>query len=89
MPWPVYGKMTDNDLKAIYEFLRAIPSRPDNRIRVHKSVRRRGAEGDAPRLLEHVAIATSASDVSVFIGLLHDTATATTGSSVTTSAPFA
>jgi hypothetical protein len=30
MPWPVYGKMTDNDLRAIYEFLRAIPSRPDN-----------------------------------------------------------
>lgn len=28
MPWPVYGKMTDRDLKAIYEFLSAIPSRP-------------------------------------------------------------
>lgn len=25
MPWPVYGKMTDQDLKAIYEYLRAIP----------------------------------------------------------------
>jgi hypothetical protein len=25
MPWPVYGKMTDHDLKAIYEYLRAIP----------------------------------------------------------------
>jgi len=25
MPWPVYGKMTDRELEAIYEFLRAIP----------------------------------------------------------------
>lgn len=30
MPWPIYGKMTDHDLRAIYEFLRSIPSRPDN-----------------------------------------------------------
>jgi hypothetical protein len=30
MPWPVYGKMTDLDLRAIYEFLSAIPSLPDN-----------------------------------------------------------
>jgi hypothetical protein len=30
MPWPVYGKMTDLDLRAVYEYLRAIPSRPDN-----------------------------------------------------------
>jgi hypothetical protein len=30
MPWPVYGSMTDLDLRAIYEFLRAIPSLPDN-----------------------------------------------------------
>jgi hypothetical protein len=32
MPWPVYGKMSDRELAAIYEFLRAIPSispRPD------------------------------------------------------------
>jgi len=32
MPWPVYGKMSDRELEAIYEFLRAIPSinpRPD------------------------------------------------------------
>ncbi len=28
MPWPVYGKMTDRDLIAIYEYLSAIPSRP-------------------------------------------------------------
>ena len=31
MPWPVYGKMSDKQLEAIYEFLRAIPpinSRP-------------------------------------------------------------
>ena len=28
MPWPVYGKMTDRDLSAIYEYLSAIPSRP-------------------------------------------------------------
>jgi len=25
MPWPVYRNMTDHDLKAIYEYLRAIP----------------------------------------------------------------
>ena len=25
MPWPVYGKMTDRDLEAIYEYLSAIP----------------------------------------------------------------
>jgi hypothetical protein len=30
MPWPVYANMTSHDLRAIYEFLRAIPSRPDN-----------------------------------------------------------
>jgi hypothetical protein len=30
MPWPVYGSMTDLDLRAIYEYLRAIPSLPDN-----------------------------------------------------------
>lgn len=28
MPWPVYGDMTNRDLRAIYEYLRAIPSRP-------------------------------------------------------------
>ena len=28
MPWPVYGKMTDRDIKAIYEYLTTIPSRP-------------------------------------------------------------
>ncbi|MCC6858927.1 MAG: hypothetical protein IT158_10205 [Bryobacterales bacterium] len=27
MPWPVYQDLTDQDLKAIYEYLRAIPSR--------------------------------------------------------------
>jgi hypothetical protein len=26
MPWPAYRKMTDHDLRAIYEYLRAIPS---------------------------------------------------------------
>jgi hypothetical protein len=30
MPWPVFGKKTDRDLSAIYEFLRAIPSLPNN-----------------------------------------------------------
>jgi hypothetical protein len=25
MPWPVYGDMTNHDIRAIYEFLRAIP----------------------------------------------------------------
>jgi hypothetical protein len=28
MPWPVYRKMTDRDLTAVYEYLRAIPSLP-------------------------------------------------------------
>jgi len=28
MPWPVYRHMTDRDLKAVYEFLSAIPSIP-------------------------------------------------------------
>ena len=28
MPWPVYGDMTDGDLKAIYEYLSSIPSLP-------------------------------------------------------------
>ena len=28
MPWPVYGDMTDRDLKAIYEYLTSIPSLP-------------------------------------------------------------
>ena len=28
MPWPVFGKKTTKDLTAIYEYLRAIPSRP-------------------------------------------------------------
>lgn len=30
MPWPTFRKMTERDLRAIYEFLSAIPSRPDN-----------------------------------------------------------
>lgn len=30
MPWPVYGKKTDHDLRAIYEFLSALPPLPDN-----------------------------------------------------------
>ena len=30
MPWNIYGKMTNGDLRAIYEYLRAIPSLPDN-----------------------------------------------------------
>ena len=30
MPWPVYGKMNDRDLHAIYEYLSAIPSLPNN-----------------------------------------------------------
>lgn len=25
MPWPVFGEMTDHDLKAVYEYLRSIP----------------------------------------------------------------
>ena len=28
MPWPPFGKKTDQDLDAIYEYLRAIPSIP-------------------------------------------------------------
>jgi hypothetical protein len=30
MPWPAFGKKTDRDLESIYEYLRAIPSLPDN-----------------------------------------------------------
>ena len=30
MPWPVYGKKTDHDLRAVYEYLRALPSLPNN-----------------------------------------------------------
>ncbi len=30
MPWTTFGKKTDLDLSAIYEYLRAIPSLPDN-----------------------------------------------------------
>ncbi|HEV7447822.1 MAG TPA: hypothetical protein VGO18_34970 [Steroidobacteraceae bacterium] len=30
MPWPVIGKKTDRDLAAMYEYLRALPSLPDN-----------------------------------------------------------
>jgi hypothetical protein len=30
MPWPVYGKMLDRDLRAVYEFLRTIPSLPSS-----------------------------------------------------------
>jgi hypothetical protein len=30
MPWPVYAEMSNRELRAIYEYLRAIPSRPDN-----------------------------------------------------------
>ena len=30
MPWPFDGKLLDQDLRAIYEYLRAIPSLPDN-----------------------------------------------------------
>ena len=30
MPWPTFGKKTDRDLVAIYEYLRAIPALPDN-----------------------------------------------------------
>ena len=30
MPWPLYRWKTDRELRAMYEYLRAIPSRPDN-----------------------------------------------------------
>ena len=30
MPWPVYGKQSRLDLRAIYEYLSSIPSLPDN-----------------------------------------------------------
>ena len=30
MPWPVYAKMSGRDLRAIFEYLRAIPPRADN-----------------------------------------------------------
>lgn len=31
MPWPVYGKMSDRQIEAIYEYLSAIPSIPNPR----------------------------------------------------------
>jgi len=30
MPWPVFAKKTDHDLRAIYEYLSSIPSLPNN-----------------------------------------------------------
>ena len=30
MPWPVFGNLVDADIRAIYEYLRAIPSKPNN-----------------------------------------------------------
>lgn len=30
MPWPVYANLSDGDIRAIYEYLRAIPSKPNN-----------------------------------------------------------
>jgi hypothetical protein len=30
MPWNIYGKMTGLDLRAIYEYLRAVPALPNN-----------------------------------------------------------
>jgi hypothetical protein len=30
MPWPLYRWKTDEDLRAMYEYLRAIPSLPNN-----------------------------------------------------------
>jgi hypothetical protein len=30
MPWNVYGKLAERDLRAIYEYLRSIPALPDN-----------------------------------------------------------
>jgi hypothetical protein len=30
MPWPVYGRMIEHDLHAVYEYLSAIPSLPNN-----------------------------------------------------------
>jgi hypothetical protein len=30
MPWPAFAKKTDGDLRAIYDYLSAIPSLPDN-----------------------------------------------------------
>ena len=30
MPWPVYQDMVERDLRAVYEYLRAIPSLPSN-----------------------------------------------------------
>jgi hypothetical protein len=30
MPWPIFANMTDRDLRAVYEYLSAIPALPDN-----------------------------------------------------------
>jgi hypothetical protein len=32
MPWPVYRNMTERDLRAIYEYLRAIPASPRHAV---------------------------------------------------------
>jgi len=32
MPWPVLGKMTDEDLAGVYEYLRSLPSLPNNPV---------------------------------------------------------
>jgi hypothetical protein len=32
MPWPIYGKMTDRDLRAVYDFLGAIPHAEPGRL---------------------------------------------------------
>ena len=48
MPWPVYAKMSNRDLRAIYEYLRAIPPRADNE-RQDRRVRRCLPDNPAPR----------------------------------------
>jgi hypothetical protein len=32
MPWPVYENMTNHDLRAIYEYLKAVPCNPGPNI---------------------------------------------------------
>jgi hypothetical protein len=38
MPWPVYQSMTDRDLRAIYEYLSAIPAITSERLRPSKRI---------------------------------------------------
>jgi hypothetical protein len=43
MPWPIYGKMSDHDLRAVYEYLKALPH-ADRQLRPRPRGNRNGEE---------------------------------------------